>query len=297
MPETTSGSLRTTTRRRSNAPQWTLAVLGVTTLTLTSFFPQPAATADAPGDSLLNETTSATGIEMILIPPGTFLMGSPPGEPERDDNELQHKVTLSRGFWLGKTEVTQRQWQAVMGDNPSKLKGDDLPVEMVNWYDCVGYCNALSKLEGLTPAYLISGESVTWNVSADGYRLPTEAEWEYACRAGTAGPFAGDLDEMAIYALNSGRKTRAVGTRTPNAWGFYDMHGNVLEWVWDRFMRDYGGSWVVDPTGPDEGLHRIERGGSWHYNPRGCRSASRATDNPGARRNSLGFRLSRWAPQ
>jgi formylglycine-generating enzyme required for sulfatase activity len=271
-----------------------LAVLVVAAPVFAAFSLPSSTAADAPADSLLSQATSATGIEMILVAPGTFMMGSPPSEPERDDHELQHQVTLSRGFWLGKNEVTQRQWQAVMGNNPSKLKGEDFPVEKVNWYDCVIFCNALSELEGLTPAYRISGESVTWIGSADGYRLPTEAEWEYACRAGTTGPFAGDLDEMAIYALNSGRKTRSVGTRKPNSWGFHDMHGNVLEWVWDRYMRDYGASWVFDPTGPDEGLYRIERGGSWHYNPRGCRSASRATDIPGARSNSVGFRLSRW---
>ncbi|MEN8007815.1 MAG: formylglycine-generating enzyme family protein [Candidatus Krumholzibacteriota bacterium] len=232
---------------------------------------------------------------MILIPPGTFLMGSPESEPGRADHELQHKVTLTRAFWLGKTEVTQRQWKAVMGNNPAKIKGEDHPVEKVSWYDCVNFCNKLSALEGLTPAYQILGESVTWDQSADGYRLPTEAEWEYACRAGTTGPFAGDLDEMAIYSKNSVRKTRAVGTRKANPWGFHDMHGNVAEWCWDRYERDYGADWVIDPTGPAEGDFRIERGGNWHFNAMGCRSASRGTDKSVTRRNRVGFRLARWA--
>ncbi len=293
MPEKISGYRRDEGKHRSYARG--LTVLVVAMLGFHSLFLLPSTAAEAPADSLPREVTNSTGIEMIRIAPGTFKMGSPPSEQGRDDYEQQHLVTLTRGFWLGKTEVTQRQWKAVMGNNPSKLGGDDYPVEMVTWYDCVNFCNALSELEGLTPAYETTGDNVTWNQSADGYRLPTEAEWEYACRAGTTGPFAGDLDEMAIYARNSGRKTFTVGTRKANAWGFHDMYGNVLEWCWDWFAWDYGEKWVMDPTGPDEGLHRIERGGSWHLNPRGCRSASRGTDIPAAWGNSLGFRLARPA--
>jgi sulfatase modifying factor 1 len=265
----------------------TIAVLAVTT------FAFPAAAKAAPADSSLTETTNTIGIEMIRIPSGTFMMGSPANESGRSDHERQHKVTLSRGFWLGKTEVTQRQWKAVMGENPSKIIGEDRPVERVSWHDCLEFCNALSRLEGLTPAYLISEAGVTWNESADGYRLPTEAEWEYACRAGTTGPFAGDLDEMAIYSRNSGRKTSAVGIRRANSWGFHDMHGNVAEWCWDAYEKDYGAGWVMDPIGPDEGEFRVQRGGNWHFNAMGCRSASRGADKSDTLRNRLGIRLSR----
>ena len=252
-----------------------------------------AATTVTTANPAPDEFVSASGIEMILISPGTFLMGSPPTEPGRDENERQHQVTLSNSFWLGKTEVTQNQWQKVMGNNPAKLKGDNLPVEQVSWHECISFCNTLSELEGLTPAYQISGENVTWLPSADGYRLPTEAEWEYACRAGTTGPHAGNVAEMARYSANSGRKTRAVGTGKPNVWGLFDMHGNVWEWCWDMYQKDYGPGPDLDPTGSDTDNYRIERGGSWHRNARDCRSASRGTDNPHARRNGLGFRLAR----
>ena len=296
MPEKNFGIRRDGVMRRSSAPRRILGVLAVMILGLSALLVTPASAAGAPEDFLPSETTSTTGIEMIQVAPGTFMMGSPLGEPGRDDHELQHKVTLTRDFWLGKTEVTQDQWKAVMGNNPAKIKGKDHPVERVSWYDCVDFCNVLSELEGLTPAYRVSGENVTWNESADGYRLPTEAEWEYACRAGTTGPFAGDLDEMAIYSLNSGRKTRAVGMRKANPWGLHDMHGNVAEWCWDPYVRDYGEGWVIDPTGPDEGLYRVERGGNWHFNAMGCRSASRGTDKSGTRRNRVGLRLARFAP-
>jgi len=237
----------------------------------------------------------SSAMEMIWIEPGTFLMGSPVDEPDRRAHlEQQHQVTLARGFWLGKNEVTQKQWQSVMGDNPAKIKGDNNPVEQVSWLECVVFCNALSEKEGLTPAYHVLGDTVTWDQATDGYRLPTEAEWEYACRAGTTGPRAGDLDDTAIYAKNSGRKTRPVGGREPNPWGLHDMYGNVWEWCWDKFGGNYGPDPVTDPTGPEGDLHRIQRGGSWHRNPRDCRSASRNTDHEGTRRNGLGFRVARW---
>ncbi len=247
-------------------------------------------------DSSLTEVTTSTGVEMIWIDPGTFVMGSPEDEVAHTDKEQQHEVTLSRGFWLGKTEVTQRLWLSAMKSNPAKFQENDLfPVEMVSWLDCVSFCNELSKLEGLTPAYQISEEVVTWDVSANGYRLPTEAEWEYACRAGTTEAHAGDLDEMAIYARNSLRKTRVVGVRVPNAWGLHDMHGNLWEWCWDWFKREYGVEPVTDPIGPEEGSVRIHRGGSWHRNPPDCRSAARGGDRIRTKRTGLGFRLAKWA--
>jgi formylglycine-generating enzyme required for sulfatase activity len=235
--------------------------------------------------------------DMIRLEPATFLMGSPADEPGRDDDETQHEVTLTRAFLLGRVEVTQSLWQEVMGVNPAKIKGEQNPVEMVNWFDCVEFCNRLSEREGLSPAYTITPDTVVWDREADGYRLPTEAEWEYACRAGSTTPHFGDLEEMAIFALNSGRKTRPVGGREPNAWGFHDMHGNVWEWTWNRWDGDYDTGESIDPVGPEgAGLYRVKRGGSWHRNPRDLRSASRATDPPTSRRNALGLRLARWAP-
>ena len=254
----------------------------------------PGLTTATGADSPSNQTTSPTGIQMIRIPAGNFIMGSPPDEPGRAEVELQHKVTLSRDYWFGVTEVTQSQWLAVMGTTPAKIKGDENPVEQVSWFDCVSFCNALSAKEGLTPVYEISGKDVSWNQSADGYRLPTEAEWEYACRAGTTGERSGDLDEMAIYSLNSGRKTRTVGTRVPNPWGLHDIYGNVWEWCWDKYS-PYEAGPVTDPAGPVGDYYRIQRGGSWHRGPRDCRSASRGTDPATARRNALGMRLARWA--
>ncbi len=266
----------------------------LTALSLVALLMPVAAAATASPDSLADRSTSAGSIEMIRIKAGTFTMGSPFDEPERNDNEYPHLVTLSRDFWLGTTEVTQHQWQSVMGNNPAKIKGEDHPVEMVSWNECARFCNALSQQEGLTPAYRISEESITWNRDADGYRLPTEAEWEYACRAGTTGPRSGDLDEMAVYALNSGRLTRPVGTRKPNPWGLHDMYGNVWEWCWDQYQADYGSSPATDPTGPKGDTYRIQRGGSWHRNPWDCRSAKRNGDTPVTRRNGLGFRVARF---
>ncbi len=175
-------------------------------------------------------TDGLNGSKFAQICPSTFMMGSPKSESGRDSNEgPQHQVTISKAFELQTTEVTQSQWQAVMGSTPSDFKGPDLPVEQVSWDDAQAF---ISKLNALGDGYR--------------YRLPTEAEWEYAARAGTTGPYAGDLDAMAWYSQNSGNKTHPVGTKAPNAWGLYDMHGNVWEWTqdWDGA---YSSSAVTDP--------------------------------------------------
>ncbi len=270
---------------RSDAGGWTGAVTVVE---------RELATVEAVVES--SAAASLRGMTLVGIPAGTFTMGSPSGESGRDGDEKQHRVTLTRGFLMSATEVTQAQYEAVMGSNPSEFKGASRPVEMVSWYDAVRFCNALSEREGLTAAYRISGENVTWNLDADGYRLPTEAEWEYACRAGTttrfhSGNSDSDLELVGWYSGNSGEQTHDVGTKQPNAWGLYDMHGNVWEWCWDWYG-DYGGS-VTDPAGPRSGSRRVLRGGSWYFLAQHCRSANRYRFNPDGRDSSFGFRVVR----
>ena len=244
--------------------------------------------------------------EMVEIPAGRFMMGSPGSEEGRKevkfinfDDERQHEVVISRPFLVGKYEVTQGQWREVMGTNLSYFKkfGDDCPVENVSWFDAVEFCNKLSERECLSLAYKISGESVTWDKSADGYRLPTEAEWEYACRAGTTtrfytGESAGDLDSAGWYDGNSGSRTHPVGKKAPNAWGLYDMHGNVWEWCWD-LKSEYPSGSVTDPAGPSSGSVRVTRGGCWSYSAESCRSASRREFKPDYSFRDVGLRLLR----
>ncbi|MHC6204051.1 formylglycine-generating enzyme family protein [Breznakiellaceae bacterium SP9] len=233
------------------------------------------------------------GIVMAAIPAGTFTMGSPSSEVDRGSDETQHSVTLS-AFTMSKHEVTQAQWQAVMGNNPSYCTGDDKrPVETVSWYEAIDFCNRLSVRAGLSPAYTISGTNVTWNRSANGYRLPTEAEWEYACRAGTTTPFNTGVIIIPGQANYNGSTSTAVGTFAPNAWGLYDMHDNVYEWCWDWYGA-YPSVPETDPMGAVSGSDRVVRGGSWNsYPPTLLRSAIRHDIAPAIRGISLGFRLVR----
>jgi len=235
---------------------------------------------------------------MVRINGGTFSMGSPANEPEREDDEVQHQVTVG-SFYLGKYEVTQKEYQEVMGTTPSGFKGDNLPVESVSWFDAVEYCNKRSQREGLTPAYTISGSgdnrTVTWNRNANGYRLPTEAEWEYACRAGTTTAYntgASITDNTGWY---SDRKTHPVGQKPANAWGLYDMHGNVFEWCWDWYG-NYPSGAQTDPVGASSGSRRVRRGGSWSNTAQFARSALRINNDPYFRSINLGFRVLRPAP-
>ncbi len=223
------------------------------------------------------DTRTIDGIEFVWCPPGSFLMGSPPDEKERQDDERQHRVTLSQGFWIGKYELTQEQWESVMGSNPSRFKGSRNPVESVSWEDCQAFIKKLNEDSG------------------GSYRLPTESEWEYACRAGTTtaygfGSSSANLSTYAWYDSNSGRKTHPVGGKKANAWGLHDMHGNVWEWCSDWFG-DYPSGPVTDPKGPDSGSERVERGGTWYYYHGYARSANRSRDLPEPTFNHLGFRL------
>jgi len=223
------------------------------------------------------------GITMVWCPPGEFLMGSPPSEAGRRDDETQHRVTLTKGFWLAKTETTQQEWESVMGSNPSNFKGADLPVETVSWDDVQGW---MAKMNAKNP--LPSG----WKWS-----LPTEAQWEYACRAGTNGPYAGkNLAEMGWHKDNSNSgTTNPVGKKKANPWGLQDMHGNVWEWCIDWYA-NLAATSVVDPTGPSTKYGqvysngRVLKGGSWHLGVVEARSAARGRSD--SRGNAVGFRSS-----
>ena len=217
-------------------------------------------------------------LELVRVEAGTFTMGARDGENYSDEKE--HRVTLTRDFYLGKTEVTQAQWKAVMGNNPSRFKGGNLPVECVSWDDAMEFCKKLNEM-GKAP----SG----WK-----FTLPTEAQWEYAARGGNKSrgyKYSGSNDrgEVAWYAGNSDIKTHPVATKGANELGLCDMSGNVWEWCLDRYG-SYRGD-AQDPTGPADGSDRVSRGGSWGSYARYCRSAYRGYGDPGFRNYFLGFRL------
>ena len=216
-------------------------------------------------------THKSTGIEMLLVPPGTFMMGASPGDTQASDDEKPaHEVTITKAFYLGRTEVTQAQWFKVMDTNPSKFRGESLPVDSVSWNDI----------------------SVFLKKASGGLQLPTEAEWEYACRAGTKGATYGDLDLLAWHSGVSAGTTHAVGKLQPNALGFCDMLGNVCEWCEDWYGPYSSGS-VTNPTGPTTGSSRLLRGGSWDNDSGYCRGSRRYYFNSGGASIRLGFRVAR----
>jgi formylglycine-generating enzyme required for sulfatase activity len=237
----------------------------------------------SPGKSIpsIQSIRTASGIEMAPIPAGDFLMGNDRGE---EDEKPAHRVRVS-GFYMDKVEVTQKSYEALMGTNPSKFKGPDKPVERISWLSAVKYCNARSLKEGLQPCY--DPETMACNFDADGYRLPTEAEWECACRAGSATEYSFGNDpallrEYGWFKENSGEATNPVGTKRPNAWGLYDMHGNVSEWCNDFYAEDaYRRSGGDNPRGPATGEKRVLRGGSWRSEASQCRSSARSAETPG----------------
>ena len=253
----------------------------------------------------------------IFVKGGTFQMGSPQSEDWRSDDELLHTVTVS-DFYMSAYEVSQSEYEKITGQNPSMFSGEDLPVESVTWLDAIKYCNMLSEDTGLTPAYSIGEGTVTWNRSADGYRLPTEAEWEYACRAGTVTPFNTETSISADEANYYGhypyeieqnyfdqsvldtkpgqyrQTTVSVSSFSPNKWGFYNMHGNVSEWVWDIYA-PYDGSELTDPAGAENGTMRVYRGGGWNDFAKNMRSAYRGTLAQSKSSFNIGIRLVRNA--
>ncbi|WP_372365101.1 formylglycine-generating enzyme family protein [Candidatus Uabimicrobium sp. HlEnr_7] len=213
---------------------------------------------------------------MRWIRPGTFMMGSPETEKGRYENETLHQVTISRGFWLAETVCTQKLWEAVIGNNPSKFKGKKFPVETVSWDDCKAFTKKLNE------------QMKEWQCC-----LPTEAQWEYACRAGTTTAFSfGDSitkDEVNYdYSYNESVETKSLPC---NNWGLYEMHGNVYEWCSDWYRREYDISITVDSVGPNVGSYRVVRGGSWYYSSGGVRSAYRYWFKPGYCNHRTGFRF------
>jgi formylglycine-generating enzyme required for sulfatase activity len=216
-----------------------------------------------------------TGIVFVKLPGGAFLMGSPEDEDGRSTEEFQHQVALS-AFLIAKYEVTQAEWRRVMGSEPAWSKGEDLPVESVTWDDCQEFCEK------------------------SGLSLPSEAQWEYACRAGTTGPFAGVLDELGWCSENSQSRTHAVGEKRPNGFGLHDMHGNVWEWCLDAYERDFYRGPVAAVKDPlCEGIGRVPRvlrGTGWSYHFGGCRSALRHHADPRYRSDEVGFRPARSVP-
>ena len=238
------------------------------------------------------------GYKMVLVHGGSFQMGDTAGGG-RDDELPSHTVTLS-DFYIGKYEVTQALYQSVMGTNPSSGYGvgNNYPVYNVKWYDAVEFANKLSEREGRQPVYTVNGKDVKWNQNADGYRLPTEAEWEYAAKGGNRSPgnytYAGsnNVDSVAWYANNSGNSTHPVGTKAPNSLGLYDMSGNVWEWCWDWYG-SYSSKAQNNPLGASSGSDRVLRGGSWGDSAGDVRSAYRGYLIPRGRGEILGFRLVR----
>ncbi len=230
------------------------------------------------------EHTNSIGMKLKLIPAGEFMMGSPESVDDTDDKaKPQHKVRITKPFYLGVHEVTQAEYEKVMGENPSNFKGARNPVEQVSWNDAVEFCRKLSAKEGKT------------------YRLPVEAEWEYACRAGTTtlhsfGDNKESLGQYAWYSENSDKKTHPVGEKKPNPWGLYGMHGNVCEWCADYFASYYAVSPTDDPAGPKMGSNRVRRGGSWRFVARICRSANRFWYWPEDGSSVLGFRVAAVPP-
>ena len=235
--------------------------------------PDPAVVTDAAARARMTATKlpwkvrdRKTGIVMLLCPPGEFMMGSPASQVGRKGDEAQHSVTITKAFYLSETEVTQEVWQKVRGANQSKYKGANNPVELVSWNDCQKFCQS------------------------SGLRLATESEWEYACRAGTTGAYAGDLASMAWFGDNSGDSTHPVKQRKPNAWGLYDMHGNVWEWCEDGYAKSASSTQQASTGNAEE---RVVRGGGFGNKASFSRSASRFNNDPELPNRNFGFRVAR----
>lgn len=241
--------------------------------------PAPKAGAPAPEPAVTSSTTPA-GIEMASIPAGEFVMGDDQGA---DDEKPAHRVRVD-AFLIDKHEMTQKAYRALTGKSPSRFKGDTRPVEQISWYDAVKCCNLRSLREGLKPCY--DEQTLKCNFEADGYRLPTEAEWEYACRAGASGKLSfgnspQDLAKFGWSKENADRTTHPVGSKAASPWGLYDMHGNVAEWCNDFYGETaYQKADAANPQGPAIGEECVLRGGSWSKSADACRSSARASETP-----------------
>lgn len=297
-------------------------VLAAGALSGCTWTPRSETPAENTSGAEQNASTGAQGSSLddrlVLVEGGSFTMGSPADEAWRGEDETAHRVTL-RDFFLSPLETSQADFAELMGRNPSANENETLPVENVTWVDAIEYCNALSERVGLSPAYTVDGTNVSWDLSANGYRLPTEAEWEYACRAGTTTPFntksSINADAEANYygtypygiednyfsqsnletQPGTYRQTAVEpGSFPPNAWGLYDMHGNVAEWVWDAYG-PYDASAQTDPVGPASDALRVSRGGGWNDFGKNLRSAYRAALPPDGSSPSVGFRVARNA--
>jgi len=262
--------------------------------------PGPVASSP-PSSPAPQQVPTNTGRTMVLVPAGEFRMGDDQGDT---DEKPAHNVQVS-AFHIDTHEVTQKAYESLMEKNPSRSKGPDKPVEQVDWYHAALYCNMRSLKEGLKPCY--DAKTLACDFTADGYRLPTEAEWEYACRAGTRtrysfGDDAAKLRSHAWYKANAEQNPHPVGQKSPNAWGLYDMHGNVAEWCEDVYSEDgYQKAEGRDPRGPAGGNKRVLRGGSWRTGEDNCRASARNSEN--ARfadacfgSDAYGFRCVRRAP-
>ena len=290
------GRTQIVVNRQALAAQRSLAAQGLSThramKEAVETSPQPTPPPDRPngfgtvanegrkaGSKMAFELRAGVAIRFVWCPPGMFLMGSPDDEEGHVPTEARHSVFLTHGFWIGQVPVTQAQWMVVMGRNPSKFSlGADYPVECVSWNDAQDYVRRLnSGARGL-----------------GSFALPTEAQWEYACRAGTETAYAGDLNRMAWYCPNSNGGTHPVAELAPNAWGIHDMHGNVWEWCHDAFLPDLSDQ-GMDPHGPEDSvpgrLPHVFRGGAWSYGAVSCRSAFRAHNQPDFTAPVLGLRL------
>lgn len=290
-----------------------------------SWTPRSEQTTSQKGEIMGSDATTATAAanvndSLVLVEGATFLMGSPADEPWRGEDEAQYEVTLT-SFYIAPFETTRAQYASIMGDaaQAGTGAGSDLPVVDVTWEQAISYCNALSEKEGLEPAYVISDSQVIWDRSANGYRLPTEAEWEFACRAGTTTPFntetsinpdteanyyghypyeiEGNYFEQGVLETKPGTYRQApitVGSFAPNALGLYDMHGNAAEWVWDAYG-PYPETAQDNPVGAASGILRVNRGGGWNDFAKNLRSAYRAALSADTSSPSVGFRVARNA--
>ncbi len=274
--------------------------------------PPPAVAPVTSNIAAGSRVTTTFGYALSAVPAGTFTLGSPTTEANRSEDETQHSVTLTRGFLMGTTEVTQGQYKALMGTNPVVSQtdcnkwgntagpADDEPVYCVSWVDAANLANAASAKEGLESCYVVSGDNVSWpkGFACTGYRLPTESEWEVAARGGESGIYAGgdDLGSLGWFGGNSGGRTHPVGQKFRNGYGLYDMSGNVWEWTWDIYNGSYPTGSVTDPTGASDGPFRVYRGGSWSLAAGYARAAYRDRNYPGDRNDLLGLRLSRTIP-